>query len=145
MLKRKRQNHTSGVMAYTDPGTPGALGGVARYAKAQVLTLDEACRKLQCKLAYTLHQPVRRRFKTSPILVFHKDDQWQADLVEIQPLKQWNGGNRYLLTVIDVLSKHAWAVPVRNKTGVVLTEAFEKILRQGGRGAKTVEFTDRCR
>ena len=38
-------------------------------------------------------RPVRRRFKTSPVLVFHKNDQWQADLVEKQPLKQWNGGN----------------------------------------------------
>ena len=35
--------------------------------------------------------------------------------------------------VIDVLSKYAWAVPIKNKMGVAVTEAFEKILRQGGR------------
>ena len=96
MPKRKRQSCASSVTAYTDPRTPGSLGGVARYAKVQGLTLDEARKKLQGELAYTLHRPVRRRFKTSPVLVFHKDDQWQADLVEMQPLKKWNGGNRYL-------------------------------------------------
>lgn len=133
MPKRKNRRRASGVTAYTDPGTPGALGGVARYAKAQGLSLKEARDELQGELAYTLHRPVRRRFQTSPVLVFHKDDQWQADLVEMQPLKKWNGGNRYLLTVIDVLSKYAWAVPVKNKTGVAVTEALEKILRQSGR------------
>ena len=133
MPKRKRQNRTSGITAYTDSRTSGASGGVARYPKAQGLTLDEARRELQGELAYTLHRPVRRRFQTSPVLVFHKDDQWQADLVEMQPLKQWNGGNRCLLMVIDVLSKYAWAVPIKNNMGVAVTEAFVKILRQGGR------------
>ena len=52
----------------------------------------------------------------------------QADLVEMQPLKQWNGGHRYLLTVIDVLSKYAWVVPVKNKTGTVVNQALEKVL-----------------
>ena len=83
MPKRKWQNRTSGITAYTDPGTSGASGGVARYAKAQGLTMDEARRELQGELANTLHRPVRRRFQTSPVLLFHKDDQWQADLVEM--------------------------------------------------------------
>ena len=93
MPKRKPQSFASGVTAYTDPRTPGALRGVARYAKAQGLTLDKARQELQGELAYTLHWPVCWGFKTSPVLVFHKDDQWQADLVEMQPLKKWNGGN----------------------------------------------------
>ena len=119
------------MSAYTDPQTPGSLGGVARYAQAQGLTQKEALRELQGELAYTLHRPVRRRFETLPVLVFHKDEQWEADLVEVQPLKRWNGGHRYLLTVIDVLSKYAWVVPVKNKTGTAVTQAFENVLRQG--------------
>ena len=121
------------MTAYTDTNTPGSLGGLGRYAKAQDLTLSEARKELEGQLAYTLHKPVRRRFKTSPVLVFHKDDQWQADLVEMQPFKKWNAGNRYVLTVIDVLSKYAWAIPVKNKTGKAVAEAFEKIVRQSGR------------
>ena len=119
------------MSAYTDPQTPGSLGGVYWYTQDQVLTQKEALQELQGELAYTLHRPVRRRFKTLLILVFHKNEQWQADLVEVQPLKRWNGGHRYLLTVIDVLFKYARVVPVKNKTGTAVTQPFKNVLRQG--------------
>ena len=64
------------MSAYTDPQTPGSLGGVYRYAQAQGLTQKEALRELQGELAYKLHRPVRQRFKMLPVLVFHKDEQW---------------------------------------------------------------------
>ena len=35
------------------------------------------------------------------------------DLVDMQKLSRWNKANKYLLTVIDVLSKYAWAVPIK--------------------------------
>ena len=41
------------------------------------------------------------------------------------------GAHRYLFTVIDVLSKCAWVVPVKNKTGTAVTQAFERVLQQG--------------
>ena len=54
-----------------------------------------------------------------------------ADLVEVQPLAKYNRGIRYLLTVLDVLSKYAWVRPLKAKTGVALVKAFDKILKQG--------------
>ena len=58
------------------------------------------------------------------------DDQWVADLVEMQPLKKWNRGMRYLLTVVDVLSKYDSQEPFKGKTGVaVAAAAFERILK----------------
>ena len=51
MPKRKGQSRTSAIMAYTDPQTPGVLGGVTRYAKVQGLILGEAHKKLQGELA----------------------------------------------------------------------------------------------
>ena len=57
------------------------------------------------------------------------DDQLVADLVEVQPLAKYNRGIRYLLTVLDVLSKYAWVQPLKDKTGVALVHAFEKILK----------------
>ena len=79
------------VSAYTDPRTPGALGGVDRYARAQGLTRKEVLKELRQELAYTLHGPVCRRFPTLPVLVFHVDEQWVAHLVEMQP---WNRRRR---------------------------------------------------
>ena len=39
-----------------------------------------------------------------------------------------NTGIKYLLTIIDIFSKYARAVPVRDKTGVSITKAFVKVI-----------------
>ena len=127
---------------YHDPSAPGSLGGVQRFAKAQGLPLKQAQRLLERDLAYTLHKPRRRRFPTVPVIVGGLDDQWVADLVEVQPLAKYNRGIRYLLTVVDVLSKYAWVQPLKDKTGVALVKAFEKIVRQGRRHPNRLQ-TDR--
>ena len=72
--------------------------------------------------------------------MFHIDDQWVADLAEMQPLKRWNRGMRYLLTVINVLSKYAWLAPLKSKMGKAVTAAFESILRRsGGRRSRQLQ------
>ena len=68
---------------------------------------DKVSRRLRSQLAYTLHRPVRTKFKKSRVFVQNVDDQWQADLVDMQFNARKNNGYRYLLTVIDVLSKFA--------------------------------------
>jgi len=40
---------------------------------------------------------------------------WQADIVEMHPYSRFNKGYHYILTVIDVLSKYAWAVLLKSK------------------------------
>ena len=114
---------------YHDPRAPGSLGGVQRFAKAHRLPLKKAQRILERDLAYTLHKPRRRRFPTLPVIVGGLDDQWVADLVEVQPLAKYNRGIRYLFTVVDVLSKYAWVQPLKDKTGVTLVHAFDKIVK----------------
>ena len=128
MAPRKKQT-PSWLSRYHDPRAPGSLGGVQRFAKAHRLPLKKAQRVLEQDLAYTLHKPRRRRFPTVPVIVGGLDDQWVADLVEVQPLAKYNRGIRYLLTVVDVLSKYAWVQPLKDKTGVALVHAFEKILK----------------
>ena len=118
---------------YHDPRAPGSLGGVSRFARAHQIPLKQAQRVLEWDLAYTLHKPRRRRFTTVPVIVGGLDDQWVADFVEVQPLAKYNRGIRYLLTVLDVLSKYAWVQPLKAKTGVALVHAFDKILKQGRR------------
>ena len=57
------------------------------------------------------------------------DDLWQADVVEMRPYSRFNQGHHYILTVIDVLSKYAWAMPLKTKSGAEVTKAFAKIFR----------------
>ena len=41
---------------------------------------------------------------------------------------KFNKGIKYLLTIIDIFSKYAWAVPLRDKIGAFVTKAFEKVM-----------------
>ena len=135
MKKRKKQQRkvsTGTLLArYRDPLKPGSLGGLTRFAKANKITVKRAREVLERDLGYMLHKPRRGRFPSAPVLVFGIDEQWMADLVEVINIAKYNRGYRYLLTVVDVFSKHAWVQPVKNKTGQAVTEAFEKILKEG--------------
>ena len=91
--------------SYADPTEPGSLGGIAKFAKAHKIPVSQAKKELQQVLSYTLHKPRRRRFKTLPTLVFKINEQFVMDLVDLQKLAKYNKGYKYLLTVIDVLSK----------------------------------------
>ena len=80
--------------------------------------------------AYTLHRPIRHRFRRRQIFTKGIDDMWQADLVNMQSLSLHNDGVKYLLTFIDTFSKYAWVRSLKNKSGLCVKEAFESMLRE---------------
>ena len=55
---------------------------------------------------YTLHKPVKRRFRRNRVFVKGIDDQWQADLLDVKLLMRFNNGFHYLLTFIDIFPKY---------------------------------------
>ena len=118
---------------YTDPLEPGSLGGVQAYARATKQSKKEALQDLEPELSYTLHKPARRRFPTLPTKVFSIDEQFVMDLVDVQKLAKYNRGNKYLLTVIDVLSKYAWVIPLKNKGATAMVEALQKLWKTLGK------------
>ena len=63
-------------------------------------------------------------------MVYGIDEQWTADLIEVNNIAKYNRGYRYLLTVVDVFSKHVWVEPVKNKTGKTVTDTMTKILKR---------------
>lgn len=82
-------------------------------------------------LVEELHKPARRNYQRRRFTVRGLDETWQADLVEMQPYAKENKGYKYLLTVIDIFSKYAWAVPVKQKTGSEVASAMKSVLQQG--------------
>ena len=91
--------------SYNDTTTKklvGSYGGVA--ALQRVVPDQDAERWLSEQDPYTLHKPVRRRFKRRCVVVGGPNQQWQADLVNVSRLKKTNDGTSFLLTVIDVFS-----------------------------------------
>ena len=80
------------------------------------------------KSADEFHKPIKRNFPRRSVIVFSKDELWSADLVDMQAFSSFNKGFKYILTVIDVFSKYAWAIPIKDKTAASVTKAFEKII-----------------
>ena len=64
---------------------------------------------------YTLHHLVRGRFPRLRYTVTNNDDVWEADLLQLTTIKDYNDGNNYILVVIDVLSKYAWVEPIKDR------------------------------
>ena len=53
---------------------------------------------------------------------------WGADLADMQLTSKFNKGTRFLLSVIDIFSKYAWVVPLKDKKVITIVNAFQKIL-----------------
>ena len=62
-----------------------------------------------------------------------KDNIWGADLADMQLISKYNKGIRYILCAIDLFSKYAFVVPLKDKKGVTITNAFSSILDKSKR------------
>ena len=51
-----------------------------------------------------------------------------ADLADMQLISKFNKGFRSLLCVADIYSKYAWVIPLKDKKGITVTNAFQKML-----------------
>ena len=80
------------------------------------------------QLAEELHKPIIKKLKKKAVYSGFKDKIWGADLADIQLISKFNKGFKFLLCVIDVFSKYAWVVPLKDKKGVITVNAFQKIL-----------------
>ena len=62
-----------------------------------------------------------------------RDNIWGADLADMQLISKFNKGFRFLLCDIDTFSKCAWVVPLKDKKGVNIVNAFQSILKKTNR------------
>ncbi|XP_032226592.2 uncharacterized protein LOC116609882 [Nematostella vectensis] len=129
---------------YYDLNHPAVLGGVdklVRVVRSKGVRRAQVNSWLRSQPTYTLHKPYRRRYPRQRVVVNGMDEQWQADLCDMQALRSYNDGYNYFLTVIDVLSKYAWVAPFKDKTVKRLVEAFESIF-EGGRQPEKLQTDD---
>ena len=114
-----------------DFSNPGSYGGLQRLHKATGVPVKKLKSIMRNNLIYSLHKLVRVRYTRNPTVANSIDHQWAADLADMKNLSRYNKGVKYLLTVVDVLSKYAWVVPMKNKTGAEQKSSFESILKEG--------------
>ena len=94
--------------------------------------------KQNLQLAKELHKPIIRKFKKRKVYSGFKDNIWGADLADMQLISKFNKGFRFLLCVIDIFSKYAWVVPLKDKKGVSIVNAFQKILDDSNRNPNKI-------
>jgi transposase InsO family protein len=112
---------------YYDANQPGSYGGIrplVRYSAAPVRSVKGW---LNSQEAYILHRPARRRFTRCRTFTKRPNDLFQADLRDMSKLARYNDTCCFILTVISVFSKYAFAQPLRDKRGQTVANAFDRI------------------
>ena len=120
---------------YHNPKDPGSYGGVDKLWRSAKRRIPNLKRKdvekfLRSDDSYTLHRQYRVRYPRNRIFVSRMDQQWEADLVDMKKYSEENDDIHYILTVVDVLSKYAWAVPVKRKNAETMIGAFKLLLKK---------------
>ena len=78
--------------------------------------------------AEELQKPIIRNFQERTVCSRSKDYIWDADLADMQLISKFIKGFKFLLCVIDIFSKYAWVVPLKDNKGVGIVDVFQKIL-----------------
>ena len=85
------------------------------------------------QLAKELLKPKRNRLPRRHVYSKAVDQIWTADLVDMQRYASVNKGYKYILVVLDVFSRYAFARPLKTKSGVNTAKALENIFQSSGR------------
>ena len=134
---RKGKNLNTFLTAlYTDPASPWAYTGLSVFARnvERKYGIPRAQTKvwLQKQRVYTKQRPAPRRARSDPTYVTGMHEVYQADLLDMAFVAEENRGVRFLLTVVDVLSRYAYVRPLKRKTPQEVVTAFESILKEAG-------------
>ena len=114
---------------YRDPSHPTSFTGITNLANHHKLSSQKASKVLEGISSYSIHREVKKPRRRNPFFVYKKRDHVQADLVEVQQLAASNEGVRYLLTAIDMFSKFAVCVPMKNKKQESSIEALREMFQ----------------
>ena len=76
------------------------------------------------QLSNELHKPIIRKFRKRKVYSSFRDNIWGVDLADMQSLSKYNKGIKYLLCAIDLFSKYAWVVPLKDKRGTSIVNVF---------------------
>jgi len=91
------------------------------------------------QLVKELHAPARKNFPRRHVIIRGYDDLWLANIIEMHPYSCFNKDSHYIFTIIDVLSKYAWAVPLKSKSRSKTANAVTEIIRKSGRHPKNLQ------
>ena len=85
------------------------------------------------QLVDELHKSIIKKFKRLKVYSSIKENIWGADLADMQVITKYNKGIRISLYVIYIFSKYAWVIPLKDKKGISVVNAFQSILNNSKR------------
>ena len=83
------------------------------------------------QLANEIHKPIIKKIKKRKVYSSFRDNIWGVDLADMQSMSKCYKRIKYLLSAIGLFSKYAWVVPLKDKTGVSIVNAFQRIISEG--------------
>ena len=116
---------------YYDFKSSAGFASVKKLAEASGISEKQVKEWLKSQPTYTLHKTARKYYPTRQYVVHDIDEQWQADLADVSLLAKRNKGYHFILTVIDLFSRYAWARPLKTKGGKEVASAFKSIFNEG--------------
>lgn len=126
---------------YYNPKNPSSFSSVNKlYKAAKVLIPHISLKDIKNWLAnqdvYTLYRKRVKTFSRLPTLSEYVDKIWQADIMDMSYFAKFNKNVKYLLVAIDVLSRYAFAQPLKSKGSGDVIAAFSKIFKSGRKPKK---------
>ena len=111
------------------------LGVVLRSSKIRLITVNNTVKNTVNSSILTdeRHKPIIRKFNKRKVYSQFKDNIWGVDLADMQSLSRKNKGIKYLLCAKDLYSKYAFVIPLKDKKGISIVNAFNKIIKQSNR------------
>ncbi|XP_067650417.1 uncharacterized protein [Haliotis asinina] len=120
---------------YFNPQKSGAYFGPSKLrdelkkSKQHVIKLRKVKRFVKHQDVYSLHKPVKLRFKRLKIRVNSMNEMFDVDLADLSRYSKENKGARYLLVAVDIFSGYAFVLPLTNKKPELVLKAFKDILK----------------
>ena len=82
------------------------------------------------ELPNDLHKPIIRKFNKRKVHSPSIDNILRPDLADAQLISKFNKGFRFLLCVIGIYSKYVSVIPLKDRRGITITNAFQKIFKE---------------
>ena len=141
LVKRTQSNKILKDKAFKIANNPKYYGYQRRLASMVYKFFDKKSKgngikndiKENQQLANELHKLIIRKFKKRKVYSSFKDKFWGVDLADMQLISKYNKGIGYLLCAIDLFSKYAFVVPLKDKKGSAIVNAFQNILDKSKR------------
>ena len=85
-------------------------------------------------------KPPKKNYITNKTDVYHIDDIWSLDILDLKDYgPENNRGYRHILVIIDNFSKYGWTTPLKNKNALTIKEFLENILINSKRKPNLIE------